>query len=82
MKFLTKVKVTLKDGVLDPQGQTIGNALNDLGFESIISVKSGKIFSVEVDAESEEKAKLIVSDAASKLLSNPIIEKFDVEVER
>jgi len=82
MKFLTKVKVTLKDGVLDPQGQTIGHALNDLGFNSISSVKSGKIFSIEIDADSEEKAKQIVSDAASKLLANPIIEKFDVEVIR
>jgi len=82
MKFLTKVTVSLKDGVLDPQGQTIGHALNDLGFDGISAVKSGKIFSIEIDAESEQKAKEIISDAAQKLLANPIIEKFDVEVIR
>ena len=80
MKFQTKVTVSLKDGVLDPQGKTIGNALKELGFESVLKVNTGKIFILEIDAESESEASQTASDAASKLLSNPVIEQFKVEV--
>ena len=82
MKFRTDVVVTLKEGVLDPQGQTIGRALSDLGFESIIGVSTGKIFKLDIDAESEAKAREIAGKAASKLLANPVIEGFEIEVVR
>ena len=82
MKFRVNVTVTLKDGVLDPQGLTIGHALNDLGFETVSSVKTGKLFFLEIDADTEEGAAKIAEDAASKLLANPIIEVFKIEVER
>jgi phosphoribosylformylglycinamidine synthase len=80
MKFQTKVTVSLKDGVLDPQGKTIGNALKELGFDNILKVNTGKIFILEIDAETESEAIQIASDAASKLLANPIIEQFKAEV--
>lgn len=82
MKFQTNVKVSLKEGVLDPQGQTIGNALTDLGFNDIIKVITGKIFILEIEAESEADAKKVASDAADKLLANPVIEKFEIGIER
>lgn len=82
MKFQTEVHVILKDGVLDPQGQTIGRALADLGFETIIGVNTGKIFKLQIDAESEAEAKDIAGKAASKLLANPIIERYEIEVLR
>lgn len=82
MKFKAGVKVTLKDGVLDPQGVTIGRALGDLGFKSIIGVSTGKLFELEIDAESEGKAKEIASEAASKLLANPVVEGYEIEVLR
>lgn len=82
MKFQTNVKVSLKEGVLDPQGQTIGNALTDLGFNDIIKVITGKIFILEIEAESEAEAKKVASDAADKLLANPVIEKFEIGIER
>lgn len=80
MKYFTKVTVSFKDGVLDPQGKTIGHALSDLGFNGIKNISTGKIFKIEIDAKSKDDAIKIASDAASKLLANPIIEKFDVEV--
>lgn len=82
MKFLANVKVSLKNGVLDPQGQTIGRALLDLGFDSIVEVRTGKIFRLEIDAESEAEAKVVADKAASKLLANPIIEGYEIEVAR
>lgn len=82
MKFQTNVKVSLKEGVLDPQGQTIGNALTDLGFDDIIKVITGKIFILEIEAESEAEAKKVASDAADKLLANPVIEKFEIGIKR
>lgn len=80
MKFQTKVTVSLKDGVLDPQGKTIGNALKELEFDNILKVNTGKIFILEIDAETESEAIQIASNAASKLLANPIIEQFKAEV--
>jgi phosphoribosylformylglycinamidine synthase PurS subunit len=82
MKFLANVKVSLKNGVLDPQGQTIGRALLDLGFDSIVEVSTGKIFRLEINAESEAEARVAADKAASKLLANPIIEGYEIEVAR
>lgn len=82
MKFRADVRVTLKDGVLDPQGLTIGRALADLGFESIVGVGTGKLFELEIDAESEEQAREIAAQASTKLLANPVIEGFEIEVVR
>jgi phosphoribosylformylglycinamidine synthase len=82
MRFVASVRVFLKDGVLDPQGETIGRALKDLGFTAIIKTNTGKIFRLEIDAETEALAKKIAVDAATKLLANPIIERYDVEVLR
>lgn len=80
MKFQTRVTVSLKDGVLDPQGKTIGNALMELGFGNILKVNTGKVFTLEIEAETESEATQAASDAASKLLANPVIEQFKVEV--
>jgi len=82
MKFQTDVQVTLKSGVLDPQGQTIGRALTELGFDSIIKVNTGKLFRLEINAESEAEAREIAGKAASKLLANPVIEGYEIEVVR
>jgi phosphoribosylformylglycinamidine synthase len=82
MKFSINVRVLLKDGVLDPQGQTIGRALKDLGFDSITKTSTGKLFKLEVNAETEAQAKTIAADAAGKLLANPVIERYEIEVSR
>jgi phosphoribosylformylglycinamidine synthase len=79
VKFQINVRVLLKDGVLDPQGETIGRALGDLGFESVLQVSTGKVFKLEINAETEAQARKIAGDAAAKLLANPIIERYEVE---
>ncbi len=82
MKFVANIRVLLKDGVLDPQGQTISRALQDLGFNSVLGISTGKLFKLDIEAEAEGDARRIASEAASKLLANPIIERYEVEVVR
>jgi phosphoribosylformylglycinamidine synthase len=80
MKFSISVRVILKDGVLDPQGETIGRALNELGFSSVTRASTGKIYKLDIDAETEAEARKVAGEAASKLLANPVIERYEVEV--
>ncbi|HKK20656.1 MAG TPA: phosphoribosylformylglycinamidine synthase subunit PurS [candidate division Zixibacteria bacterium] len=72
------VYVSLKDGVLDPQGVTIHKALMQMGYNDFLSVRSGKFFELEVDGDAADIDRKI-SEVCSKLLSNPVIEKFSVE---
>ena len=69
-----KVIVTLKEGVLDPQGKAIQQTLNGMGFSSVNQVRQGKYFDVEVDDSDETKAKEKVEDMCKKLLANLVIE--------
>jgi len=82
MLFNTVVRVYLRDGVLDPQGKTIGQALTNLGFSNIVNISSGRIFTLAINAESEADAKKTAQQAAERLLANPVIERFDIEVLR
>ena len=73
-----KVIVTLKNGVLDPQGKAIQQTLNGMGFESIKEVRQGKYFDIEVNENDEVKAKSKVEDMCKKLLANLVIEDFKI----
>ena len=75
-----RVFVTLKPSVFDPQGRTIADALHSMGYTGISDVRQGKYFEVEVDAESADAARTIVSDIANKLLANPVIETHRIEI--
>ena len=75
-----RVFVTLKPSVFDPQGRTIADALHSLGYTGIGDVRQGKYFEVEVDAASPDAAKTIVTDIANKVLANPVIESYRIEV--
>ena len=74
MKF--EIFVTLKKEVLDPQGKAIENALKNIGFRNIETVRQGKYFSITIDEEDINKAKHIVDSACKKLLSNETIEEY------
>ena len=76
MIYTFEVKILYKDNVNDPQGQTIAESANRIGFESIKNIRSGKIFMVDIESNSEEIAKENIKEISDKLLSNPIIEKF------
>ena len=73
-----KVIVTLKNGVLDPQGKAIQQTLNGMGFESVKEVRQGKYFDIEINENNEVKAKSKVEDMCKKLIANLVIEDFKI----
>jgi len=75
-----RVTVTLKNGVLDPQGKAIEGALKSLGVTGVVSVRQGKVFDIELDEGDAAKAETTLRQAAEKLLANTVIENFRVEV--
>jgi phosphoribosylformylglycinamidine synthase len=75
-----RVFVTLKNGVLDPQGKAIGHALNTLGFASVGDVRQGKVIDLELSEKDETRARASVKEMCEKLLANTIIEKYEIEL--
>ncbi len=76
-----RVIVTLKPGVLDPQGKTVRNALESLGFKGLIDLRIGKIMEIKMDGVSSPEARLQVEEMCRKLLANPVIEDYRYEIQ-
>ena len=76
-----RVFVTLKPSVFDPQGQTIADALHSMGYSGIGDVRQGKYFELELQSENAEKARALAAEVADKLLANPVIESYRIEVD-
>jgi len=74
------VNVRPKDGILDPQGRAVEGSLGHLGIAGVSAVRVGRRIELTVMADSESAARAVVERLASELLSNPLIESFDVEV--
>ncbi len=75
-----RVTVTLKSGVLDPQGKAIEGALKSLGIAGVESVRQGKVFDVELAGNDRNKAETALKAACERLLANTVIENYRVEV--
>ena len=75
-----RVTVTLKTGILDPQGKAIEGALRSLGIDGVASVRQGKVFDIEIEGGDPKKAVALLKEAADKLLANSVIENYDVKV--
>ncbi len=75
-----RVFVTLKNGVLDPQGKAIGHALNGLGFGAVGEVRQGKVIDIELAGTDAAKAKSDLKAMCEKLLANTVIEKYEIEL--
>lgn len=75
-----RVTVTLKNGVLDPQGKAIEGALGTLGFADVGQVRQGKVFDVVLDYDDKERAEADLKAMCEKLLANTVIEDFAVEL--
>ena len=75
-----RILVSFKDSVLDPQGQTVKNALHTLGYDGVREVRQGKVFELELAGVSEEEAGKLVPEVARKVLANPIIEKYTWQI--
>jgi phosphoribosylformylglycinamidine synthase len=75
-----RVVVTLKAGILDPQGKAIEGALRSLGVHGVASVRQGKVFEIDIQSADRAAAEAALKDAAEKLLANTVIENYRIEV--
>lgn len=75
-----RILVSLKESVLDPQGQTVRNALHTLGYNQVKDVRQGKVFEIELEGLDRAEAEKIITEIADRVLANPIIEKFSWEI--
>lgn len=75
-----RVHISLKTGVLDPQGKAIESSLHGLGFSAAANVRQGKLIELDVDASNEEDAKKLVEEMCQKLLANPVMEQYTIEL--
>ncbi|MFY9990875.1 MAG: phosphoribosylformylglycinamidine synthase subunit PurS [Rhodoplanes sp.] len=75
-----RVFVTLKSGILDPQGKAIEGALKSLGVAGVTSVRQGKVFDIEIAGDDRERAEAVLKEAADRLLANTVIENYRVEI--
>ncbi len=79
-KMKAKIKVTLKNGVLDPQGKAIEGALGSLGFSGVNSVRQGKFFEVDLAETDQSNAKAALKQMCEKLIANTVIENYEIEI--
>ncbi|MEX0347291.1 MAG: phosphoribosylformylglycinamidine synthase subunit PurS [Rhizobiaceae bacterium] len=75
-----RVTVTLKNGVLDPQGKAIEGALSTLGFDGVGQVRQGKVFDLEIESSDKAKAEADIAAMCDKLLANTVIEDYAISI--
>jgi len=75
-----RVVVTLKNGVLDPQGKAIEGALRSLSIDGVTAVRQGKVFDIEFDGEDRDRARKMLGEACERLLANTIVENYAIEI--
>jgi phosphoribosylformylglycinamidine synthase subunit PurS len=80
MGMKARIFVTLKSGILDPQGKAIEGALRSLGVSGVASVRQGKVFDIEIEGTNKAGAETALKNAAEKLLANTVIENYRIEV--
>lgn len=80
MKYSAKIRITLRKGILDVQGKTVENALHQIGFQNIENVRIGKFVELDIEAESKEMAFSTIDEACRKLIANPIIEDYQIDL--
>lgn len=80
--YKAKITVTLRKSILDPQGKATHHALQSLGLDSIKEVRIGKVIELNIDADNESKAQEVAHTASEKLLANPVMEDFNIEISK
>lgn len=78
--FVAEVRVGFKEGVADPEGENTRKTLGLLGFDEVGRVRAAKVFQIEVDAEDAEEARGRVEEMCDKLLANPVVNDYTIEV--
>jgi len=76
-----RVAVRLKPAILDPQGKAVHRSLQQLGYSEVESVRIGKLIELEVSASDPEQVRMRIEELSRKLLTNPLMETFDIELE-
>ena len=79
--YLSKITVTLRKSILDPQGKAVEHGIHSLGYEAVEDVRIGKFIELSVDAASKKEAEEVTRDVCRKLLANPVMEDFSFVVE-
>jgi len=75
-----EIRVTLKDGVLDPQGTTLNRSLENIGYKGLKEVRMGKLIQLTLDLSDREQAKKLVEELCQKVLTNPVIEQYQFAI--
>ena len=78
--YISKINISLRKTILDPQGKAIEHSLKSLGFEPIVDTRIGKYIELKIDAGTKQEAEKISEEACKKLLANPVMEDFTFEV--
>jgi phosphoribosylformylglycinamidine synthase PurS subunit len=78
--YLATIKITLRKGILDVQGKAVEHALHSLEYQMIGNVRIGKYVELSVEAANKESAMVLVEEACKKLIANPIIEDFEINI--
>lgn len=79
--YKATIAITLRPSILDPEGKTVHNALTNLGYDSVDQVRMGKRAELWIEADTEERAREIATDACEELLANPVTENFEITLE-
>jgi phosphoribosylformylglycinamidine synthase len=80
--YRARIRVTLRPSILDPQGKAVQHAVSSLGIRGVEEVRMGKYIELRIDAADEPSARTAAEGVCRKLLANPVMEDFDLEVER
>lgn len=80
--FHSKIVVTLRKSILDPQGKAVEHGIHSLGYHAVKNVRMGKFIELNVSTESKEEAERITKEVSEKLLANPVMEDFSFTVEK
>ena len=75
-----RIKIMLKNGVLDPQGEAIKHALNNIGFESVTGVRQGKVIELDIAGSDKSQVRSQIENMCKKMLANTVIENFEIEL--
>ena len=75
-----RIKIMLKNGVLDPQGEAIRHALNNIGFEGVTGVRQGKVIELDIEGSDKNQVRSQIENMCNKMLANTVIENFEIEL--
>lgn len=79
--YLSKIRITLRPSILDPQGKAVGHAIQSLGVNAVKDVRMGKYVELKVEGKTEAEARKMTEEVCKKLLANPVMEDYAYEVE-